>query len=114
MPEPHKHNDIAMDAPTGIFAMASYNFKKMWIHQWTSSLNKMGPVYATAQVSSEKPPSNYATRDLATEAVPESQLQAELNAGVLPAALQPQLSHAGVLPACLPPTSNWTGPMENP
>ena len=62
-------------------AMDTYNIKKKRIHEWTSSLNEMGPVYTAAQVSSEKPPSNYATRDLATETVTESQLQAELKAG---------------------------------
>ena len=71
MPKPHKHNDIAMDAPTGIF-MDAYNFKKMWIRQWTSSI-KTGPVHI-AQVSSEELPNN----------------DAERSAGVLSAALQPQ------------------------
>ena len=57
MPEPHNDNDSAMDAPTGISAMG-YNLKQKWINQWTSSLNKtvdqLGPVYSTAQVSSTK------------------------------------------------------------
>ena len=81
-------------------AWGKYN-KDLVFWRVPESTNKtdeqMGPVYTTAQVSSEKPPSNYATRDLATEAVPESQLQAELN--------------AGVLPAFSSPTSNWTGPV---